>query len=246
MNPNNTTTVNEEPETQDVKKGDLEELDPKLKLQFEPFIKYVGEDGLSKIFSKQVLYKEEGLELFMNSFKNIMNDSNINNIINLTLKMVQILLSDKHPQVCIRVIDIFEKLLERIKSSKEKLSYDLNITENVLIRINEKLGDVSQKVRNRSVELYTNILQQKFCDYNNVLIELVKDENIKINVSKTYKVSSSRVILGKLSIFINVFHDFDKAISDKRTELNSFPFLPIATFFTDNIMIQYIYKLFSC
>ncbi len=186
------------------------------------------------IFSKNVLFKEEGLELYMNSINNIFSDTNINNVINLSLKMIQILLSEKHFQVCIRVIDIFEKVLEKIKSLKERPVYDLNITDNILLKINEKLGDVNQKVRNRSVELYTHILQQKFCDYNNVLIELVKDEN-RLNISKVMKLSSSRVILGKLGIFINVFHDFDKAIADKRTDINTFPFLPIATFLSDNI-----------
>jgi hypothetical protein len=133
------------------------------------------------------------------------------------------------------VIDIFEKLLERIKNSKEKLVYDINITDNILLKVNEKLGDVNQKVRNRGVELYTQILQQKFCDYNNVLIELVKDEN-RLNISKTIKLSSSsRVIIGKLGIFINVFHDLDKAITEKRTDMNTFPFLPISTFLIDNI-----------
>jgi hypothetical protein len=192
------------------------------------FIPYIQEEGLRKIFSKQVLYKEEGLEIFHKAMGGIYTDPNsINNHINLTMKMLFMLLCEKHPHVSIRAIDIFMNLLGIIKNSTQKLNYDFTITDNILNKINEKLGDTIPKVRNKAVDLYCFMLKQSFCDYNNLLNELTKTEG-RARIS-------SKVVLGRLGIFTKVFDEFDNAVKDKRTDLQSFPFISIATFVIENI-----------
>jgi hypothetical protein len=219
-----------ENEKEELQRGELEEIEPSILSMYEVFISHIQEENLKKIFSRQVLYKEEGLDIFLKSMAGLYKDSStINNNINLTMKMLFTLLCEKHPQVSIRAIDIFINLLNIIKSSSSmKISYDFSITDNILVKINEKLGDTIPKVRNKAVELYCFMLKQSFCDYNNLLNELTKTEQGK---SKT----SSKVILGRLGIFKGVFEEFDSAITDKRTDMNSFPFLAIASFVIENI-----------
>ena len=229
---------NEEFKDEALIKGDLEELDPHMKITYEIFIKYLGEEIIRKVFSKNILWKDEGLEEFGKSiyklFSSTINKGNeINNIINLIMKMVYTFLCEKHPQVCIRSIEIFEILLTEIKNSKTNLNYDFTITDRILIKIKEKLGDVNAKLRGRAVDLYSFMLKQESCDYNNLLSELVEDELKQIDSRKVIR--SSKMILGKLSIFNNVFEDFNNALKDKRTEMNTFPFNLSSTYVIEKI-----------
>lgn len=207
------------------------------------FIKYIGEDGLKKLFSRNILWKEEGLEDFNKCLPNIFSESckaesvksgnEIDVLINLILKMLFLFLCEKHPQTSIRSMDIFETLLSEIKKATVKLNYDINLTDNILLKIKEKLGDVNAKVRNKAVCLYSFMLKQDFCDYHNLLSELIEDEMKRLDIKKVIR--SSKMILGKLSIFNQVFKEFDIAVKDKRTDVNTFPFNLIATYVIENI-----------
>lgn len=188
-----------------------------------------------------MLWKEEGLEDFSKKLNEIINEKNqnLNQLITLTMKIFNILLGEKHPQVSLKAIDVFENILQLLQNLNstakkgEKFSYDFNITDNILIRIKEKLGDVNLKLRNKSIDLYFFMLKQNFCDYNSLLSELLEEEFKHIDSKKVQK--SSKVILGKLSIFDSVFDDLNKAISDKRTELGTFPLNIILNYTVENL-----------
>ncbi len=251
-------------------KGDLEELEPSILLSYEPFIPFIGEDGLKKLFSRHVLWKEEGLEEFMKKLDEIINEKNenLNHLINLNMKLISIFLSEKHPQITLRSLELFENTLIIMKnlnmsslnknsanlnnsiinnsnlnisnirnnntvSKSEKMNYDFNSTENILIRIKEKLGEVSFKLRNKAIDLYCFMLKQNFCDYNNLLSELLEEEFRHIDSKKIQK--SYKVILGKLRIFENVFEEFDTAVCEKRTDLNTFPLQNILNYTVENL-----------
>jgi hypothetical protein len=222
-------------------KGEMEELDQKILLSYEPLVAFIGEEGLRKLFSKHVLWKEEGLEDYTKKLNEIINEKNenLNQLITLTMKLFNILLSEKHPQLSLRAIDVFENILQLLQylnsNSKkgEKFSYDFNITDNLMIRIKEKLGDVNLKVRNKAIDLYSFMLKQNFCDYNNLLSELLEEEFKHIDSKKVQK--SSKVILAKLSIFDNVFNDYNNAVSEKRTEHNTFPLNIILNYTVENL-----------
>lgn len=223
---------------EDKLKGELEELDPRIRQMYEPFIKYIGEEGLKKLFSKNILWKDEGLDFFNKTLPTMFNEggktgNETNTIINLVMKMIFTFLSEKHPQVCIRSIDIFETLLDQIKKSNANLNYDFNVTDNILTKIKEKLGDVNPKLRNKAVELYCHMLKQDSCDYNNLISELVEEELKHIDSKKVTK--SSKMIIGKLSIFDTVFDDFPNAIKEKRTDTTSFPSILVSTYVIENI-----------
>lgn len=236
MNNSNNNTIQEILDEAAIK-GELEELDPNIHFTYEPLAKIIGDETLRKIFSKHVLWKEEGLTEFIESLGKIFTDrdtASINSLINLILKLVYNLTCEKHPVVVVKAIDIFEKLLILIRDSKVELNYDFSISDLILVKIKEKVGDVSPKVRGRVVNLYCFMLKQQSCDYNNLLTELVEDE-LKPLIDTKRIVKSSKMKLGKLSIFDNVFDDFPNAIKQNRTSMQYFPFEFILRYVIENL-----------
>lgn len=151
------------------------------------------------------------------------------------MKLVIIFLDEKHPSIIIKTLDIFEKLLVCIKEHSKKLNmeYDFNITDRILDKIKEKLGDVSSKVRMKAVNLYFFMLQQDFCDYNNLITELLEEEIRKYDITDNLTINSSinkrhrattKLTLGKLQIFNKVLDDVQNAFNKKQTSLETFPY----------------------
>jgi hypothetical protein len=114
-----------------------------------------------------------------------------------------------------------KELFEYIKKHGTKLNIDLNVTDSVLTKIKRKLGDANKKVRAKAVELYCYMLTLDFCDYNNLISELLEEE-LRHYDSK-YIPKSPNLIIGKLEIFNSVFDQFNDAVKSKRTNLESFP-----------------------
>eukprot|EP00340_Litonotus_pictus_P002669 CAMPEP_0170524270 /NCGR_PEP_ID=MMETSP0209-20121228/9701_1 /TAXON_ID=665100 ORGANISM="Litonotus pictus, Strain P1" /NCGR_SAMPLE_ID=MMETSP0209 /ASSEMBLY_ACC=CAM_ASM_000301 /LENGTH=365 /DNA_ID=CAMNT_0010812845 /DNA_START=116 /DNA_END=1214 /DNA_ORIENTATION=- len=225
------------PEEEKLERGELEELESNIRNSYEPLLKYFSEETLRQLFSKQVLYREEGLETLLSKLDSILSDrSSLTTNINNTMKLLFYQLCEKHPQTAFRSIEIFEKLLNLInKLPVKELNYDFGVTDSILVKIKEKVGDINTRVRKRAVELYAFMMKKNFCDYNNLINELIDDEvggdNKDLYYGKSSVLSligkpmkSSKVVLGKLDIFENVLKDFDQAIKEKRTEIHSFPF----------------------
>jgi len=218
-------------------KNELEPLDSNIKLVYEILIKYAGEDCIRKIFSKQIAWKEEGWEMLNNTLSKIITESKKKNeiqvVINQLLKIINNFLNDRLPQICIRSMDSLLNMLTEIKHSKISVQYDQSLTDFILLKIKEKLGNVKIKMRRKAVELYCHMLNLDFCDYNNLLYELVEDELKQLDTKRLNR--SSKIIFGKLQIYDNVFENLETAIKMKRTDINQFPFIQIATYVIENI-----------
>ena len=234
---------NEEDELGTADKGELEPISASLLAEFKLIADVIGELEMRKIFSKQILWKEEGLNNFLKRINDIIDYKVINNensekkdktditnqIITLIMKLSMILIEEKHPSVIINTLKILKELFEYIKRHGTKLNIDLNITDSVLTKIKRKLGDANKKVRNNAVNLYCYMLTLDFCDYNNLISELLEEE-LKHYDSK-YIPKSPNLIMGKLEIFNSVFDQFDEAVNSKRTSLETFP---------SNLVMQYL------
>ena len=227
----------EENENGEAEKGELEEIKQSYLKEFKLIVDVIGELGMRKIFSKQILWKDEGLNEFLSQINDIMdyrvknNDNNdttnknktdiTNQIITQIMKLSMLLIEEKHPSVVIKTLKILQKLFEYIRMHHTKLNIDLNITDSVLSKIKRKLGDANKKVRAEAVSLYCYMLTLDFCDYNNLISELLEEE-LRHYDSK-YIPKSPHLIIGKLEIFKSVFEDFDEAVKSKRTSQDSFP-----------------------
>ena len=217
----NNEETKEEDEIGEAEKGELEEISPKLLNDFILIANVLGKENMSKIFAKHILWKEEGLNIFLEQIDDILKkNNNSNDIISSILKLCIILLEEKHPSVLIKTLDIIKRLFEYIKKYNINLKINPKITDSILIKIKEKLGDVNPRVRAKAVSLYCYMLSLNFCDYNNLISELVEEE---IKNNDKYIPKSSNLILGKLDIFINLFNNFDDSIKMKRTNKEEFP-----------------------
>ena len=234
--------INNEPENKQdefgsTDKGELEPIDSKILKDFYLITKIIKEEGMKKIFSKQVLWKEEGLSILLENIVNLLEykeeEENNNNTINITISQIMklslILIEDKHPSIIIKTLQVLKELFEYLKEHNFKLNIEPNITDSILFKIKQKIGDVNPKVRAKAVDLYSFMLTLNFCDYNNLISELLEEE-LKHYDSK-YIPKSNNLIMGKLDIFISVFNNFSDAIKSKRTKIETFPY---------NLVIQYL------
>ena len=220
-------------------KGELEPISPNKLEEYKYIFHVIGEFEMRKLFSKQVLWKDEGLENFKNNINDVLdykvseeNKDKINNenkskteitneIVSSIMRLSMEILDEKVPAFIIKSLKILYGLFDYIKVHGTKLDIDLNITDSVLTKIKRRLGDANRKVREEAVKLYCYMLTLDFCDYNNLISELLEEE-LKHSDSK-YIPKSPNLIMGKLSIFSKVFDEFDDAINSKRTTKESFP-----------------------
>ena len=220
-------------------KGELEPISPNKLEEYKYIYHVIGEFEMRKLFSKQVLWKDEGLENFKSNINDVLdykvneeNKDKINNenksqteitneIVASIMRLSMELLDEKAPAFIIKSLKILYGLFDYIKVHGTKLDIDLNITDSVLTKIKRKLGDANRYVREEAVKLYCYMLTLDFCDYNNLISELLEEE-LKHSDSK-YIPKSPNLIMGKLSIFNKVFDEFDDAINSKRTTKESFP-----------------------
>ena len=220
-------------------KRELEPISPNKLEEYKYIFHVIGEFEMRKLFSKQVLWKDEGLENFKNNINDVLdykvseeNKDKINNenkskteitneIVSSIMRLSMEILDEKVPAFIIKSLKILYGLFDYIKVHGTKLDIDLNITDSVLTKIKRRLGDANRKVREEAVKLYCYMLTLDFCDYNNLISELLEEE-LKHSDSK-YIPKSPNLIMGKLSIFSKVFDEFDDAINSKRTTKESFP-----------------------
>jgi hypothetical protein len=233
--------INNEPESKQdefgvADKGELEPLSShKLLKDFYIIANVIKEEGMRKVFSKQILWKEEGVTILSENLSKILEykeDNNpkiINVIITQIMKLSMIIIEEKHPSIIIKTLELLKQLFEYIKQHNIKLNIDSGITDSVLFKIKQKLGDVNPKVRAKAVSLYCYMLTLNFCDYDNLISELLEEE-LKHYDSK-FIPKSSNLISGKLDIFTSVFNNFSDAIKSKRTKIETFP---------SNLVIDYL------
>ena len=183
-------------EEEKISREPLEEISNDLKEKYNLLICFIGEDGLRKIFSKYIYYKEEGFEILKTKINDIINQqkntSDTNKYIILLMDILYIFLDDKHPSIVCKCLDIFNNILKALekKSRENKTTYDFTITKNLINKIKDKLNDISIKVRTKASDLYCLMLDTNFCDYNTLLTDLIGDEvqhtinNYSMNLNK--------------------------------------------------------------
>ena len=69
----------EENENGEAEKGELEDIKPSLLKEFKLIADVIGEFGMRKIFSKQILWKDEGLNEFLAKINDVLDYKVINN-----------------------------------------------------------------------------------------------------------------------------------------------------------------------
>ena len=229
LNRLNNKQENKPDELDTTEKGELEPISsPGLLLEFNIITNVIKEEGMRKIFSKQILWKKEGLNILIENLSKILEYKEENekkNIINIAItqimKLSMILIEEKHPLIVNLTLEIIKKLFDYIKYKNINLKIDSKVTESLLIKLKQKLGDVNAKVRDNAVKLYCFMLTLNFCDYNNLISELLEEEFMHYELKTIMK--SNILIMGKLDILISAFNNFSDVINSKRTNLESFP-----------------------
>ena len=212
---------NEETQKEEVlEKGELEQVSPEILKEFSLLNKAVGEENMRKIFSEQILWKEEGLIFLVTKIDEILKDNHSNEMISILMKLSIRLIEESHPFRVIKALEILKALFEYVKKNNIKLNIDKDIKDNILLKVKKQLEEVNSKIRDKAASLYCYMLSSGVYNYNNLVSELVNEE---INENNKNMVKLSCLILGKLDIFINLFNNFEDAIKRKITDKNSFP-----------------------
>ena len=214
-------TINE------LEKGELEKLPEKILSEYEDIIKVLEEENMKKIFSKDYLWKEEGLNILFEKLEDIIqnNNKNYDKIINLIFKLCLLLLEDNHPSTVIKIFEIIKKLFNYMNDIKIKIKLDKNITDGILYKIKKKLSDINTKVRTKAVLLYSFLISSNILNFYNLIEELIKIDDSNNN----------NIIFSKLDILINILYSNDQSIKKKIIDKKNFPFLLIFEYLINNL-----------
>ena len=218
-----------EKEIDEINKGKLENISNVILEEYIGITEVLGEENMKKIFSKQILWKEEGLNILKDKLFDILNynKKDYNEIINNIFKLCISLLEETHPSIVIKIIDIIKNLFNYIQNKKIKTDLEEEIKNDLLIKIKKKLGDINPKIRAKAVILYSYMLSLEFCDFDSLIEKLIKED---INNNK-----SNNLIMAKLDIFNYVFNSFDELIKSNRADKNKFPADLIIDYLIKNI-----------
>ena len=192
----------------DEEKGKLEVLSQEILEEYSSITQIIGEENLQKIFSKQILYKEEGLNIFLDKLEDIINNNknNYEKIIASILKLCLIIIEETLPLAIIKIFEIIKNLFNIIENNKIKIKLEIKIIDELLSKIKIKLGDVNIKIREKASELYFLLITLTYCDFNNLIEELINYGIDKTNVN---------LIFGQLDVIINILNNFNESIKNK-------------------------------
>ena len=246
-------------ESDPIEKEPLEDLNNEIKTKYVIIIEKIGEEIIKKIFSKHIYYKEEGFDLLISKVNEIIGDTEKNTVetnkyIVSLIDIFFTFLDDKHPSIVTKSLDLFINILKAVeeRSKNNKMEYDFKVTKNILDKIKENLNHISKRVRLKASELYCYMLDTDFCEYNTLIIELVKNEVFdycnklyQFNSSNNNKnliggniyfgnVSSKQLIITKMNIFLNIFKNLIEG-KNKKINKNKFPINIVSDFIIMNI-----------
>ena len=192
----------------DEEKGKLEVLSQEILDEYSFITQIIGEENLQKIFSKQILYKEESMNIFLDKLEDIINNNknNYEKIIESILKLCLILIEETLPLAIIKIFEIIKKLFNIIEKNEIKIKLENNIKGELLSKIKIKLGDVNIKIREKASEVYSFLITLTYCDFDNLIEELINYGIDKTNVN---------LIFGQLCVVINILNNFNESIKNK-------------------------------
>ena len=125
-----------------------EDLTQEDYIKYEILLKYISESELKKILSKQVLYKDEGIDILKMKISNILSEDNVavDNSINeestintvkemctyilLLMDLINSYLDDPHPTIKYKTLELFKLVIEKINEAKKVidiLKFDFDI-----------------------------------------------------------------------------------------------------------------------
>lgn len=212
----------------------IEELSKEQMQSYELFLKYIDEQALQKLLSKHIYYKEEGIDILINEIPYMFYSPSITDIkamLSLILKTIMAFLEEKHPITIIKAFDILWTLLEHIKQNEAKINTGFTLSDRLLNLIKKRISDTNIKVRNKAIDLYCFLLTLPFCDYNNLINELLVNDikYAEVNPLSSLQIISNLIIIGR------VLKDFNKAFQSGLVDLNLFPYYPITQFLKMNV-----------
>lgn len=212
--------------------SELEEPDEYLFKQFESFIPIIGEENTKKMLSRQMRYKEEGIKVVLNSVDKFFGAADNKTIVDALMKLLDILLAEKNPMLQLDSLDLFSKITQVVQSKNIKLSFEFCLSDNLLIKIKEKVADVNNRVREKAVGLYTAMLESPVCDYKTLIVELLSE----VNSVEVLKPNMSLIaITSNLVIIQHVLKTYTSAISKGYVTEKSFPYHYIAKYITSRV-----------
>ena len=207
-------------------KGNLEYISQEILEEYIDITNILGEENMKKIFSEQILWKEEGLNILLNKLEDIISNNN-NNIISSLFKLLIELIDNKHPSIIIKIFEIINNIFNYIKTKKIKINLEKNILNDIMTKIKQRIGDTNIKIRAKAVLLYYYLITTNFYDFNINIEELLNNNNInKSNIN---------LIIGKIDIIINILNNYNDIIKMKLIDKNEFPCILILEYLINNL-----------
>lgn len=205
--------------------GPLKELEKDEYEKYSFLIPFIGEIGLTKLLSKQIIYKAEGIDLLTIELNKFFVSSGLKKKLLDLFELISKFLDYKNNSITKKTFDLIKVLFQYMNVNKEKIKLRqksiLLLNNRIISKIVNFFNDGVERIRKKAVDLYIYIIEQKVLNFdmliNDLLITDVEnmdsdgDEYFISPFSAVCKLNIVEYILNKYSYII------DSNISTKET-----------------------------
>lgn len=168
--------------------------------RFSTLIPVIGQECLNKALSKHLPTKEESFPVLREKIPTYIRegikDSDSKTFYIQLFQLISILLEENNSNVVAFALDLLYDIFNCIKlSNNSSFSFKNDIILNIVMN---KLGDINNKIRKSSLNLYKNLFQQSFVSYSELFNKLIEtDLNKAKNKFANFpvKLTESKLIL---------------------------------------------------
>ena len=149
--------------------GPLKELEKDEHDNYSILIPFIGDNGLTKLLSNQIIYKTEGINLLMSELPKIFVSSNLKKILSKIIELISIFLDFKNNSITLKTFELISQLFQYMNINKEKINLrkkSIQLLNNRIIsKIVNYFNNGVERIRKKAESLYIHIIKQNVLNF---------------------------------------------------------------------------------
>ena len=219
--------------------GPLKELEKDEHDNYSILIPFIGDNGLTKLLSNQIIYKTEGINLLMSELPKIFVSSNLKKILSKIIELISIFLDFKNNSITLKTFELISQLFQYMNINKEKINLrkkSIQLLNNRIIsKIVNYFNNGVERIRKKAESLYIHIIKQNVLNFDMLIHDLLITEVENIDSDGDEYFISPVNVLCKLNILEYILNQYSNIIESKKSTKETFPIDIIIDYLVMNI-----------